>query len=159
MMNSHIEKQIHSAIMTFLQDHSLWDISLSGTKAVYQLEQKFTELVEQPYALAVANATSGIWAVLNALEIHNADIITTPYSWAGSLAGLLLTGNRPVFVDIDKLNPNSFNMNIGDKAKRYLDDLLTHYQNQFQMANRRKENAVNYYLENRPELYIIKRNA
>jgi dTDP-4-amino-4,6-dideoxygalactose transaminase len=65
------------------------------------LEQRFASLLAHPHALAVANATLGLWALFQALDINGAEIITSPYNWGGSLAGLLLTGNRPVFADID----------------------------------------------------------
>lgn len=90
------------ALAAFLGDEEQHRISLSGTGAVYRLEKRFASLVEQPYALAVSNATMGLWAIFLALGIRDADVITTPYTWGGSLAGLLSTGNRPVFADIDR---------------------------------------------------------
>lgn len=90
------------ALAAFLADADQHRIGLSGTGAVYRLEERFAALVEQPHALAVSNATMGLWSIFLALGIRDADVITTPYTWGGSLAGLLSTGNRPVFVDIDR---------------------------------------------------------
>lgn len=101
MMSSGPPNHVQAAIAEFLSDPSQWVISLSGTGAVYRLEWKFASLVGLPHALAVTNATLGLWAVFMALEIHDAEVITTPYTWGGTLAGLLLAGNRPVFADID----------------------------------------------------------
>lgn len=101
MKNSAPPPHVQTAIAEFLSDPSQWGISLSGTGAVYRLERKFASLVGHPHALAVTSATLGLWAVLTGLEIHDAEVITTPYTWGGTLAGLLLTGNRPVFADID----------------------------------------------------------
>src|SRR5574337_161203 len=90
------------ALAAFLDNEEQHRISLSGTGAVYRLEKRFASLVEQPYALAISNATMGLWAIFLALGIRDADVITTPYTWGGSLAGLLSTGNRPDFADIDR---------------------------------------------------------
>lgn len=91
-----------SALEAFIADESQQGIGLSGTGAVYRLEKRFASLIGQPHALAVSNATMGLWAIVMALGIRDAEIITTPYTWGGSLAGLLHTGNRPVFADIDR---------------------------------------------------------
>ncbi len=124
MMNIVDIQTIHSKISDFVSDPDQWGISLSGTGAVYGLERKFAELVGNPYALSVANATSGLWAVFMALGIHNSDVITTPYTWGGSLSGLMLAGNRPVFVDIDRntltLEPEKVVKSITPKTKAIL---------------------------------------
>lgn len=101
MMHS-VPPQVRTAILDFLSDQSQWDISLSGSGAVYRLEKMFAALVGLPYALAVSNATLGLWAAFSAFDVRDADVITTPYTWGGSLSGLLQTGNRPIFADIDK---------------------------------------------------------
>lgn len=100
----------------FLEDQNRWASSISGTGPVRRLEEKFAALVGHPRALAVANATLGIWAIFHALDIHGADVITTPYTWGGTLAGLLMSGNRPVFVDID---PKTLTLDP-DKVERAL---------------------------------------
>ncbi|KAA3662557.1 MAG: hypothetical protein DWQ10_02155 [Calditrichaeota bacterium] len=103
-MNKNIPKQASTAIENFLVNSTQWDMSLAGIDAVHRLEQKFSALTDQPFALTVANATLGLWALFQALEITGADIITTPYTWGGSLAGLITTGNHPIFVDVDPLS-------------------------------------------------------
>ena len=124
MMNTYDIQVIQSNISDFISDSDQWGISLSGTGAVYKLEQKFAALVDQPYALSVANATSGLWAVFMAFGIHNSDVITTPYTWGGSLSGLILAGNRPVFVDINKgtltLDPEKVERSITPKTRAIL---------------------------------------
>ena len=82
-------------------------ISLCGTGPVYRLEKKFAALLDHPYALTVTNATLGLWAVFDALNIHDADVVCPPYTWGGSIAGLLQAGNRPMFVDI---NPDTLTL-------------------------------------------------
>lgn len=85
----------------FIWQTRFWDSSLCGTGAVYRLERRFAELVRHPYALAVSNCTLGLLAVFTALEIYDSEVITTPYTWGGTLAALTLTGNIPVFADIN----------------------------------------------------------
>ena len=124
MMNVVDIQKIQPKISDFVSDPDQWGISLSGTGAVYRLERKFSELVGHSYALSVSSATSGLWAVFMALGIHNSDVITTPYTWGGSLSGLMLAGNRSVFVDIDRdtltLNPKKVARSITPKTKAIL---------------------------------------
>lgn len=124
MMRMANQQKSLDALAAFVADHDQYRISLSGTGAVYRLEKRFASLVGQPHALAVSNATMGLWAIFMALEIRDADVITTPYTWGGSLAGLLLTGNRPVFADIDReslvLNPEQVSRLVTRQTKAIL---------------------------------------
>src|SRR3989338_5527671 len=101
MSHSIPQQKIKAALQEFISDRSRWDMGLCGTGAVYRLESRFASLVGHPHTLAVANATLGLWAVFMALGVRDAEVITTPYTWGGTLAGLILSGNRPIFVDID----------------------------------------------------------
>lgn len=117
-------ERLRTALLEFVSDESRWDSSLCGTGSVYRLEEKFSSLVGHPHALAVSNATLGLWAVFTALDIHDADIITTPYTWGGTLAGLIHAGNNPVFADIDAdtltLDPEKVARRITRKTKAIL---------------------------------------
>ncbi len=108
----------------FLNDSDQWSASLCGTEAIRSLETKFTGLVGHSFAVAVCNATCGLYAAFNALEIQDSDVVTTPFTWAGSLVGLLMTGNRPVFADIDPhtltLDPASVVKSITPKTRAIL---------------------------------------
>lgn len=119
-----VQDESLDALAAFVADPDQHRISLSGTGAVYRLEKRFASLVGQPHALAVSNATMGLWAIFMALGIRDADVITTPYTWGGSLAGLLLTGNRPVFADIDResltLDPGQVSRAITKRTKAIL---------------------------------------
>lgn len=101
-MHHDTRQKIQTALTEFLSESNQWDMSLAGTAAIYRLEQRFAALVEQPHALTVANATMGLWAIFAALDMTAAEVLTTPYTWGGSLTGLIITGNRPRFVDIKK---------------------------------------------------------
>lgn len=98
--------------------------SLASSGAIYQAESMFISHAHQPFALGVPNATLGLLACWLALEIKNAEIVTTPYTWGGSLSGLLLLGNKPVFCDIDPvgltLDPSQVRQAITKKTKAIL---------------------------------------
>ena len=95
------DDKVKLAIEEFCLTKDQWSEHLSGAGTVYYLERKFADLVGKPHSIAVANATLGLWAVFEAYNIHDADVITSPYTWGGSIAGLLKAGNKPVFADID----------------------------------------------------------
>jgi len=93
-------------IANSINDDALQDeekTSLGGSGAIFRLEQSFTRLLNHRCALAVCNATQGLLACFLVLDIRNSQIITTPYTWAGSLTGMMLLGNQPIFTDIDPL--------------------------------------------------------
>lgn len=94
-------RQVRAAVDAFLQQPDRWDASVCGTGPVVEVERRFAALVGRPHALAVANATLGLWAAVRSLDVRNADVLTTAYTWGGSLSGLIREGNRPIFVDID----------------------------------------------------------
>src|SRR5574337_5275 len=93
------------ALAAFLDNEEQHRISLSGTGAVYRLEKRFASLVEQPYALAISNATMGLWAIFLALGIRDADVWLDKLFWLrvglGVLAGSLsaIIGSGPGFSD------------------------------------------------------------
>ncbi len=74
---------------------------LSGSGAVAALEAKLCAWSGKSYALCVANATIGLWAIARALDLVGAEFVTTPYTYGASLAGWLLLQNRPVFAGVD----------------------------------------------------------
>lgn len=117
-------QKIKAALQEFISDRSRWDMGICGTRAVYRLESRFASLVGHPHTLAVANATLGLWAVFMALGVRDAEVITTPYSWGGTLAGLIFAGNRPIFADIDAgsltLDPEQVVLRITRNTKAIL---------------------------------------
>jgi dTDP-4-amino-4,6-dideoxygalactose transaminase len=74
---------------------------LLGTGEVRELEQKIAHFYKARYALCVSNATTGILAVADALNLRETSFITSPYNYGASLASLLLLGNKPIFTDIE----------------------------------------------------------
>jgi ABC transport system ATP-binding/permease protein len=68
-----------------------------------------------------------------------------------------LTGEAqipPVYYDDpNELNIRQFNLNTVRHIYEYLKRLDTYYGKVFQTANRKRQNMITYYLENKPELY------
>ncbi|MCA9382777.1 DegT/DnrJ/EryC1/StrS family aminotransferase [Candidatus Dojkabacteria bacterium] len=76
---------------------------------VAQLEQQFKELCKAKHALAVTNGTTALHIALIGLDLKPGDeVITTPFSFVATVNSILLTGAKPVLVDIEE---DSFNIN------------------------------------------------
>ncbi len=68
---------------------------------VAQLEADFCKATGAPYAVAVTSCTSGLHATLIASGVGPGDeVLTTPYTFCGSIQAIEEAGARPVFVDI-----------------------------------------------------------
>jgi perosamine synthetase len=75
---------------------------------VERLERSFAELCGVRHAVAVCNGTAALHLALLAHDIGPGDeVITTPFSFVATGNSVLMTGARPVFVDIDE---RSFNI-------------------------------------------------
>lgn len=75
---------------------------------------KFTEALKNylqaPIVLPLAHATAGLHLSLLALDLQPDDeVITTPLTFAASLNTIILSGAKPVLVDID---PRTLNMDV-----------------------------------------------
>lgn len=85
------------------------DLSL-GPK-LDEFEEAFARYLGRKRAVAVSSGTSGLFLSLLALGIGEADeVITTPFTFIASATSIMMTGARPVFVDID---PVSLNLDAG----------------------------------------------
>jgi dTDP-4-amino-4,6-dideoxygalactose transaminase len=97
-----------------------WGI-LSGGK-VATFEKRFAEFQGAKYALCVTSGTSALEVVLRACGIGPGDeVITTPYSFVATPSSALLTGARPVFVDIDAetylIDPDKIEAAVTERTK------------------------------------------
>jgi dTDP-4-amino-4,6-dideoxygalactose transaminase len=107
-MSSTTTKAIVSTVSDFLakaisdEDAPERQMHLCGTGAVALVEEKLKRHYGVKHALCVSNATTGLLAVAYALNLKNSEIVTTPYTYGGSIASWLLLGNRPRFADIDR---------------------------------------------------------
>lgn len=78
-----------------------------GPKTV-RFEKNFGKYVGSDLPLSVNSATAGLHLALMALGIKEGDeVITTPMTFASTVNVIMLTGAKPVFVDIDR---NTFNI-------------------------------------------------
>jgi perosamine synthetase len=76
-------------------------------------------------AVAVNSGTSGLFLCLRALDIgHNDEVITTPFTFIASATSIMMTGAKPVFVEIDpqtlNMDPAKIEAAITDRTKAIL---------------------------------------
>ena len=81
--------------------------------------KKFEELLKTyfnaPHALTLSSATAGLHLALAALELKPGDeVITTPMTFAATLNMIVLTGGKPVLVDVE---PDTYNMDVARLGK------------------------------------------
>lgn len=82
------------------------DLSL-GPK-LRRFEEAFARYLGRRRAVAVNSGTSGLFLSLLALGVGEGDeVVTTPFTFVASATSIMMTGARPVFVDID---PNTLNL-------------------------------------------------
>ena len=80
-----------------------------GGKFVQQLEQAFRVRFGVKYAITLNSATAALHAALIASGVRSGDeVIVTPYSFSASASCVLMSGAKPVFVDIED---ETFNIN------------------------------------------------
>jgi ABC transport system ATP-binding/permease protein len=58
-----------------------------------------------------------------------------------------------IFENVELLKPDNFNIKAGRKVHDYLKDLDSYYGQVYSIANQKRQNIINYYLEERPEQY------
>ncbi|MFH1614008.1 MAG: DegT/DnrJ/EryC1/StrS family aminotransferase [Planctomycetota bacterium] len=72
-----------------------------------QFEQQFAEYIGRKRAVAVNSGTSGLSLCMQAMNIGPGDeVITTPFTFIASSNCIMMTGAKPVFVDIDPVTLN-----------------------------------------------------
>ena len=70
--------------------------------AVRRFERDFANYTERRGAVGVANGTSALYLSLRALGIGPGDeVVTTSMSWLATANAIIITGAKPVFVDVD----------------------------------------------------------
>ncbi len=72
-----------------------------------QLESELCATLTVKHISLFGNGTLALLVAFRALELQDAEIITTPYSFVATSSTLLWSGNTPVFVDIE---PDSTNI-------------------------------------------------
>lgn len=92
---------------------------------VEAFESEFADAMGAPYAVGVGSGTDAIALILRALNIGAGDeVVTTPVSAAYSALAVMMTGARPVFVDVDpatlNIDPARIEEAIGPKTRAIL---------------------------------------
>jgi dTDP-4-amino-4,6-dideoxygalactose transaminase len=105
------------AVLEALNEKLLTD----GPKLI-QFENAFSNYVHSKYAVGVSNATSALHLSLKALGIgKNDEVIVPDLTFVATINAVLLTGAKPVIVDVDKesknISPDSILSSISDRTK------------------------------------------
>jgi len=93
-----------------ISDKNYQDIHVLGAGFVKDLEGKLSNYYNHKYCLCVCNATTALLGIWLSIGIKPGDLIlTSPLSYPASIAGMMLLGAIPYFVDIESdtlgLNP------------------------------------------------------
>lgn len=79
-------------------------------KNVQQLEKDFAAFSHANHGIGVSDGTSALHIILRALDIGPGDeVITVSHTFIATAEAILLTGSKPVFVDVD---PDTYLMDI-----------------------------------------------
>ena len=68
---------------------------------VAKFESNFKKEIGTDYAIATSSCTSALEIAIRALGLSDTNILVTTNTWMSCANVILLTGNKPVFVDID----------------------------------------------------------
>ena len=92
---------------------------------VQELEERLAKFIGVKHCIAVSSGTDALLISMMALNIGNGDeVITTPFTFAGTIEAIVLLGAKPVYVDICaetyNIDPNKIENAISDKTKLIL---------------------------------------
>lgn len=68
---------------------------------VSKFESEFKKIVNTEYAIATSSCTSALEIAIRSLNLRNSKILVTTNTWMSCANTIILTGNIPVFIDID----------------------------------------------------------
>ena len=103
----------------------LRSFNLSLGPRLGEFENAFANYIGTKRAIAVNSGTSGLFLSLSAMGIkENDEVITTPFTFIASANTIMMTGAKPVFVDIDpvslNINPDVIESAITENTKAIL---------------------------------------
>lgn len=101
-----VTESLEAYMSECLNNPSLQRQHLAGAGAIHTLEKKLQGFYNKKFAVVFSNATSALQTLALALDLNNAEVITTPINWGGSIAPFLLHGNKLRFVAYDPLTLN-----------------------------------------------------
>lgn len=89
---------------------------------VERFERAVAEYLSVKHAVAVSSCSIGLQMVLTALGASpGREVITSPFTFVGTIGAIMLTGARPVFADID---PDTLNIDPDEVAARMTDQTM-----------------------------------
>ncbi len=94
-----------------LQQPSMQHQHLSGAGSTYFLEKKLKVYYNKKYAVTFSNATTALQTLCIAMDLNNAEILTSPINWGSSISPFLLHRNKLRFTSFD---PVSLNLSLRD---------------------------------------------
>ncbi|MCP8311489.1 MAG: DegT/DnrJ/EryC1/StrS family aminotransferase [Candidatus Methylarchaceae archaeon HK02M1] len=111
-----ISEEERVEVMRVLHSGRLTDSSLEGGFMVKEFEKTFANFVGVKYAVAVNSGTSALLASLLSLNVGYGDEVLMPsFNFVATANAVLITGARPVFVDIDL---NDYTIDIKDLERK-----------------------------------------
>jgi len=95
---------------------------LAQGKKVEEFERSFAEYVGTKYAVAVSNGTAALHVALISMGIGPGDEVIVPsYTFYATVSSVILSGAKPVFVDVDlrtgTMDPRDLSSKITDRTK------------------------------------------
>ncbi len=91
-------------------------------KLVKEFEEAFASYIGSKYAVAVSNGTAALHVALISLDVGPGDEVAVPsYTFYSTASSVILSGARPVFIDVDvrtgTMDPNNLASKITSKTK------------------------------------------
>lgn len=88
---------------------------LAQDKYVEEFEHRWAQYIGTRHAIAVSNGTGAIEICMRILGVQDREVLVPVNTFAATATGVLLTGGRVRFVDID---PNTFSLNLSELERR-----------------------------------------
>ena len=79
---------------------------LSTGPKIKAFERAIARMNRVRHAAAVNSATAGLVTTLNAIDVRNREVVTTPFTFVATAEAILQAGALPVFADIDPVTLN-----------------------------------------------------
>ncbi len=90
----------------------------SGPK-VKQFEKTVSSYLGMKHSVAINSCTLGLQMILSAIGSNNTkEVITSPFTFVGTIEAIMHTGARPIFADI---NPKTLNIDPDEVARKITD--------------------------------------
>ena len=129
LMNNNFLKSDMSAVRKLIKDKNL---VLTQSKKVLEFEKKWSRWLGVKYSVFVNSGSSANFIsmlILKSLSTKKNEIIVPSLTWVSDINSVIMSGFKPVFVDIDPKNLCMSEKEIINKInKKTLADFITHDQ-------------------------------